>query len=210
MKIKVIGKYALSALLGVIFSIPVVTIADAITAMHFVNFKLVKDAEINVYKEFIKSFKQNFKQSLSFLLILGIFGAALGYSWYSLLTAEGDVNFLIGSLLLIASILYFNFECLSTYLLSKFENTTKRLMLIALYASMKHVDTLFRTSLLEICIVAIPVIVLIVNPSVVTLIVAGVLFLLLLTLLGIFSAKFVTPIFDELIKQDENKETDEA
>ncbi len=49
--------------------IPVITAGAAITAMHFVALKIVRDEESYILKTFFRSFKQNFKQSTILWLI---------------------------------------------------------------------------------------------------------------------------------------------
>lgn len=202
MNIKVICKYILSTLLGIIFSLPVVTLADSITAMHFVNFRLVKEPDTNVCREFFKSFKLNFLQSLWFLLIIGGVGTLFGYLWVATLKDTDNFNIMLTGLLLIATLLFFNFEFLSTYLLSKFTNTTVKLIMLSVYASIRNVDKVTKASFLETAMIAVPVFVYCVNPCVVSLSVAIAVFFVLMVVFEIVSAKIVTPIFEDLIKQN--------
>ena len=57
--------------------LPIVTIGPAITAMHYVTLKMARDEEGYVLKSFLKSFKENFKQSviawLGFLAVSIVF-----------------------------------------------------------------------------------------------------------------------------------------
>lgn len=197
------GKYVLNTFLGIICALPVITLCTSITAMHFVNFKLQKDDSVNVFKEFFKSFRQNFVQSIVFLIIIGGVGTLVGWSWVSLFTAEGDFSYIIGGLLLVATLIFFNFECVSTYLLAKFENTTKRLILITIYASVRHMDVVTKASFMEAAMIAVPALIICVNPNIVTFSIGVVIFLALCVAFQIISSKLIIPIFDELIKQNE-------
>lgn len=207
---KKLGKYILVAVLGIIFSIPVITLANAITSMHFVAFKLADDADVNVCKEFFKSFKQNFVQSLSFLVILLLFGFALGYLWFSAFTTGEEVSILALGMLLFGSIIYFNFESMSTYLLAKFENTTKRLLIVSIYAITKNLDLMVKLSLYECAMVAIPLAVYFINPCITTLIIASVIFFIMVVGFEMLSSKKINPIFDSLIKKREEEEAAKA
>ena len=57
-------------ILFVICSIPIVTIGASITALYSVSMKITRDEDIYAAKEFIKQFKQNFKQSTIIWIIL--------------------------------------------------------------------------------------------------------------------------------------------
>jgi len=199
---KRILKYSLAVLLCFITSIPVVTLAASITALHFVGFKLASGEDVEVCTEYFKSFKMNFAQSLPFLVIILAVGAGLFYSWKSLLSS-GDGNMIMIFLVFIATCLYFSFESMSTYLLSKFANTTKRLMLITIYAVTKRIDLMIKLSVAQSAVVAVPVLIYYINPSVVSLIIAIVLFIILLIGYEVLASKAVLPVFEMLIKEQE-------
>ena len=72
-------------ILWFIFSIPIFTIGASTTALYSVTLKIVRNEEGNLTKDFIKSFKQNFKQSTSVWIILTLLGTLLlidGYILY--------------------------------------------------------------------------------------------------------------------------------
>ena len=49
-------------LLVLFCSIPIITMGAALTAMHYVALKVVRNEESYITKDFFKSFKMNFKQ----------------------------------------------------------------------------------------------------------------------------------------------------
>lgn len=71
------GDFLILALITFIFCIPVVTIGASLTAAFYSGMKLVKDEENYVFKDFIKSFKENFVQGLIVEVILAIVGLLL-------------------------------------------------------------------------------------------------------------------------------------
>lgn len=71
------GDFLILALITFIFCIPVVTIGASLTAAFYSGMKLVKDEENYVFKDFIKSFKENFVQGLIVEVILAIVGLVL-------------------------------------------------------------------------------------------------------------------------------------
>ncbi len=71
------GDFLILALITFIFCIPVVTIGASLTAAFYSGMKLVKDEENYVFKDFIKSFKENFLQGLIVEIILAATGLVL-------------------------------------------------------------------------------------------------------------------------------------
>ena len=59
-------------ILWLIFSIPIITTGAATSAVYYVTLKMVRDEEGYIIKDFLKAFKQNFKQGviLEFVLLL--------------------------------------------------------------------------------------------------------------------------------------------
>lgn len=196
-------KYIHNILLWPLFSIPVVTLGASTTAMHFVNFKLVQDDSINVNHEFIKSFKQNFLQSIPILIISAVAGYFIVKTWVAQLSDFENMNMLIFGLLIIATFIFCGFETMSTYLLAKFDNSTKRLMMLTVYSMLRHTDILTKVTLIEMSSVLVPGIIIAVNPGAVTFIVGAVLFLCLLLVHEIVSSKQIVRIYDILLSAQE-------
>ena len=75
------GDFFILEFLVIVFSIPLITAGASMTAAYYVGMKLVRDEEGYVFRDFIKSWKQNLKQSiiieltvivLAFLLITDV------------------------------------------------------------------------------------------------------------------------------------------
>jgi len=56
-------------ILVMLFSVPIVTAGAAWTAMHFVTIRMARKEERYVVKDFLRSFKENFKQATAIWLI---------------------------------------------------------------------------------------------------------------------------------------------
>jgi len=201
--VKKVCKYALNTFLGLLMCVPVITVGASVTAMHFVNFKLADDVDTKICKEFFKSFKQNFKQSLILTVIILGLGALFTKLWLEIFKGEGETSVLLAAFMFILTMLYFNFECLSTYLLAKFDNTTKRLLILTGYCATQNTEKMMKVALMEAAVIALPVLIYAVNPSNVSLSVAIVLGLVLLVIYEILSVKLILPIYDTLIKARE-------
>ena len=142
-----IGDFLILGVLGIIFSIPVVTIGASLTAMSSVGMKLVKDEEGYVFRNFISSWKSNLKQSIGVELILGVIGLILFVdvniciNWAR---EEGSmfpqmlVYAFFGLLLVLAAVAIYAFP-----LLAKFDNTVIGTVKNALLLCMKHLPQTF-------------------------------------------------------------------
>ena len=110
------GEIIISWALGIIFSIP---LGAALTAMHFVLLKIVREEESYITKTFFRSFKENFKQS-SILQMIKF--AAGGIIIIDLIIMRNDsailryITMAVGFALYLASLYIFPLQ-------SKFENT---------------------------------------------------------------------------------------
>ncbi len=142
-----IGDFLILGVLGIIFSIPVITVGASLAAMSSVGMKLVKDEEGYVFRNFFHSWKSNFKQSIGVELILAAIGAVLCadvvicVNW-----AREDGSLLpqlliyafFGLILVLIAVVIYAFP-----LLSKFENTVIGTVKNALLLCMKHLPQTF-------------------------------------------------------------------
>lgn len=206
---KRIIKTVYCVLLGLLFSIPVITITDSITAMHFVNFRLRDNEDIKVFEEFMKSFKMNFKQSVPFIIFTLGLGALITMAWIDVVKSSPEINFLAAGLLLVATLIYLNVNTMFTYLLAKFDNTTKRLLVLTIYMAIGRIDVMTKLSALELLAIVTPVIIICVNTNVVSCIIGVVVFIALLVLFEMVSGKSIIPIYEFLIKQEKKDEPEQ-
>ena len=119
--------------------IPVITIGPAFTAMHYVTLKMVKDENGATLKNFFKSFKQNFKQSvivwIVFLLITLVFVID-----FRLLQNMGMEKYKIPAAMVGVIYLFSCFTVMYVFpLLSRFENSLRQTVKNAVFMSILHV-----------------------------------------------------------------------
>ncbi|MCR4851420.1 MAG: YesL family protein [Lachnospiraceae bacterium] len=121
-----LGKFAdliILNLITIVCCIPVFTIGAAITALHFVCLKMVRDEETYVIKSYFKSFRQNFKQATAIWLIeLVVFGVLL-FDIYLMGHAGITFPVWLPSALLAVDALVFMLGIHVFPLLARFENT---------------------------------------------------------------------------------------
>lgn len=140
-----IGKFFDIMILNILWticSIPIVTMGASTTAVYYVTLKLVRDEEgTSTWRDFFKSFKENFKQATAIWLILLLVGAVLAgdvYIFTMLMTGSSNLRtFLIaifvGFAIVYAGILTFVFP-----LQSRFYNPVKRTLFNAFFMSIRH------------------------------------------------------------------------
>lgn len=124
--------------------IPIVTIGDATTAFFYVMGKKVRKENTYVAKDFFKSFKQNFKQSLPITIIMLI--TFVSASLYGFMTFEGLLLQATSLKWIIPVTTIFVFEVVNIFtylwaLLSRFDMKTKVLVKTALVLTHKHLLT---------------------------------------------------------------------
>lgn len=194
-----IAKYLFNVCLWLICSLPVISFGAATVAMHFVNFKLVKDDSIDVRREFFKSFKQNFSQSIPLLIIYGAVGTLIGYCWIKQIANMEAANLFMVFLLIITSLVFLGFESTSSYLLAKFDNRTSKLIMLSIYSMLRHSDIVIKIAIMEAATIALPIFIIVINP-VASFITAGIIVAFIMVIIHeITSARWITAIFDILI-----------
>ncbi len=126
-------------ILTMVLSIPIFTIGASFTAMHTVVYKLYKDEEGYITREFFKAFKSNFKQSTLMWLLYLVLGLVLcGDIWlmYKEYVQLGTVFMvLIG----VAAVIYLFSLAWVFPLQSRYENPIKYTLKNTLLVSLSHV-----------------------------------------------------------------------
>ena len=126
---------------SILFFILLLPMGPSITAMFFVMNKLIKHKDIDVTKDFFKSYKTNFKQSILIWIIELIIISILLFDLYifsliqSTLSSFG-IAFVFGSILFTFLLTFYSFS-----ILSMFKITIKNLLKISFISIFKHLQT---------------------------------------------------------------------
>lgn len=141
--------------------IPIVTIGPSITAMHYVTLKMIKEENGYVVKNFFKSFKENFKQSvivwIVFLIITAVFILDFRILQNMGINENKIISIVIGAIYLFACItIMYVFP-----ILSRFSNTLGQTVKNALFMSILHI---FKTMVMAV-IYMIPFVLLLLHTS---------------------------------------------
>ena len=117
-------------LMWVIFSLPIITMGAATAALYRVTLKLARGEEPAITKQFIRGFKENFRQATVLWLILLGAGALLGADGYILFklfrSTTGPIAVVwtvLFALVIAACIVYVTVLCYVFPLVASVENT---------------------------------------------------------------------------------------
>jgi len=121
-------KVADMMILNIIFlvtSIPLITIGASLTALHYVTLRMAAGEEGPVVKDYLRSFRRNFRQATIIWLILMVFLCVLTYDIRLTWNAGGYISIVVKVMSVIGSaglvmILLYVFG-----VLAKFDNTVK-------------------------------------------------------------------------------------
>ena len=172
--------------------LPVVTAGASLTAMHFVLLKMVRGEEGYIVRDWVKSFKQNFRQAtLIWLLFLAAGLMALLDIWMAAYGKGGAALVLRVLLILVILIAYADFLW-AFPLLSRFEGTVPGI----LSAAMAMAFRAFPRTLAMGAAGVLPLIIWIFFPSM-----APLVLLFGASLPGLVSAYMYSPLFKKLEKE---------
>jgi len=130
-------------ILNVLFlvtSIPLVTLPASLTALSFVSLRIASDTDRTITGDFVRSFRQNFRQATVLGLLVAAAGAALT-AWYVVVTqlvTDGIARFV---LLAVWFVLVFVALMWALYVfpyLAKFEGSTREVLRNARLMSFRH------------------------------------------------------------------------
>lgn len=126
-------------LLCIISCLPIVTIGASITATYSVAMKMTKDEETYIVKEFIRSFKENFKTSSIVWITMIIIGGVLMFDFYmSRFVSNESISKILQFIFTMISIIY-TFTLTYVFpIISKFENTIKNTMINSVLISIQN------------------------------------------------------------------------
>lgn len=141
-----IGDFLILGFVGILFSLPVITLGASLTGMFYAGMKLVRDEESYVVKDFWHGFKGNIKQSILIELIIGVAAAVLICNIFTCLDWMNTGGLFpellmygtIGLVLVLVGIAIYAFP-----ILAKFENTVFGTLKNALLLCMKHLPQTF-------------------------------------------------------------------
>lgn len=133
-----IGDIFLLSFFWLLASVPIFTIGASTTAAYDCAFKIIRARDTNVLKDFIKSFKSNFKQSTIIFLILLPIGALILVDLYYWANTESSVSFVMNALGIGIGIIYLATLLFVFPVQAIFENPVKKTLQTAFLMSIKN------------------------------------------------------------------------
>lgn len=145
-----VGDLIILNILWIICCIPIVTIGASTTALYYVAMKMTKNEESYITKDFFKSFKQNFKQSMIIWLILLGLGIVLILDVYILRLANLSYEKYIIPVFFFLGLIYLFVLIYVFPILAKFDNTIKNTLINSLLFSIRYLPTTLLLTLITV------------------------------------------------------------
>ncbi len=123
------------------FCVPIITIGASTTALYYVTVKVIRRERGYVFKEFLKAFRTNFKQSTIIWLIIMVISIIFSVDLFYVSLQSGVYKLVISSLFNGMIIIVF---CTSIYIfpnISRFNMKVIDLLKNSLFMAMKHLPS---------------------------------------------------------------------
>ncbi len=131
------------SIIFLVFCIPIVTIGPACTALYYATVKVIRRERGYVFREFLRSFKLNFKKGAIVGVLLTIVYIILGFDlWAAYKALDGTtLRFAMFGVYLAITILALGFSTYVYPVLSRFDVTLRQLIKTVLIISLKHLPS---------------------------------------------------------------------
>lgn len=113
-------------ILTAICCIPIITIGPALTAMHYMCLKMVRNEECYITRGFLKSFKENFKQATLIWLLILLFIFILAGDFYIMKYSAIEFPQILQILIIAVGVLLLFMATFVFPVLARFDNTIIR------------------------------------------------------------------------------------
>ncbi|MBO0981688.1 YesL family protein [Microbacterium sp. SD291] len=126
--------------LFIVTSIPIVTLGASLTALNYVSMRIATDTDRTIVGDYLRSFRQNLRQSTLLALILAAAGGALA-AWYLVVTTAPLPSIAVIVLLAVWYLLTFMFVMAALYVFpyaARFEGGTREVLRNARLMSIRH------------------------------------------------------------------------
>ena len=136
-----IGDILLLHFTFLICSLPVITIGASLSAAAYVGMKMASGTEGYVISNFIKAFKENFKRSTLYFLLVVASGALIVFAYrYWFLLGE-SIGLIMGTVTVVLAIVWLMFLLYIFAVQAKFENTFRNTMINSMLMSVRHLPS---------------------------------------------------------------------
>jgi uncharacterized membrane protein YesL len=150
-----VGDLMILNVLFIVTSLPIVTIGASLTALNFVALRFPKDESDSVPRDYLRSFKQNFRQATLVWAIVMVVAAALA-AWYILaanVTLGAVVQLILLVIWYVIAVAFAGTVLFVFPYLAKFEGSTRDVFRNARLMSWRHgLTTLVVALITGVCI----------------------------------------------------------
>ena len=137
-----LGDMFILNVLYLVCCIPVITIGAATTALYYNTLKMAENRESYVWREVLRTFKENFKQATIIWMIILVIGAVLvgdflvmgGIGSQALASVTAIVVIVVGVFLILTAVYVFP-------VLARFDNSVLNIMKYALLMAIRHLPS---------------------------------------------------------------------
>lgn len=137
-----LGDMFILNVLYLVCCIPVITIGAATTALYYNTLKMAENRESYVWREFLRTFKENFKQATIIWMIILVIGAVLVGDFLvmgvigsqALASVTAIVVIVVGVFLILTAVYVFP-------VLARFDNSVLNIMKYALLMAIRHLPS---------------------------------------------------------------------
>lgn len=144
-------------ILWAVFSLPVVTMGASTTALFHVAGKIIKDEEGTVTRQFVRAFRDNFKQATVIWLIMAAIGVVLGVNLWFYHQVDNSFGKTFMIVLLVFTYVYLMVLHYIFAVLARFDNSVKNLFALAFLLAMKNFGWTLLMITITVCIAAVSV-----------------------------------------------------
>lgn len=134
-----LGQLIALNLLWMVCSIPIITVGTSTTALYYCVLKLKKDGDCSIWKQYWKSFRQNFIQSTIIWIGILVIAVCLWMEWRAASVASGGwgtiITYIVGAMAVLLVIL-------TLYIfpiVAAFENKISKLLTHVVYFGTKNI-----------------------------------------------------------------------
>ena len=193
-------------LLCIICCIPIVTAGASLTALYYVTMKMVRNEEAYIFRSFLRSFKQNFKQATVINIIM-LAAAALLYIDTNIAGKMGQPAGKILGMIFAAFTLLYVMILLYVYpLLAKFYNSVKNTFKNAILMAIRHLPY----TILMLLICACPILILFIPSFQIQMSLIMLVILFGPAVIAYGNSHFFVRIFDKYIPEESVSEETEV
>ena len=196
-------------LLFIVCCLPIFTIGPALTAMYYVNIKVLRGEEpTSTLQCFFRAFKENFKQSW-WVGLVGLLAAALLIFDIHALTSVVAIPAALAQVLILLSVaLLILLVLIALYffaILAQFDNTTKALVKWSIILAIRHLPV----TILSATLVALPLLCFMLLPDIFLRVMIPVMVLIGFSGTACLQSFFYIRVFDFYMPKDDSDEEEE-